>query len=336
MPKQVSKEKRCIILRMILKFGYYCEGSKRSRIVRLVSSLMNVSERQIWRYIKRYHCTKSILSKPEIYGGNCGRARVTVTDIHIIVHLLKTYHVPLNPKQLSKLLPVFGGSNVHPTTIRYWLVKCGVTRKRCWFWARESKLFQVKAFFYHLYVHNYHMEQFVWMDESHVNNKSITTKYGYTPKGIRPVFRKHFIRGTKYSVILAADVHGIVNYGIVNGCTNAHIFFKFIIRFLARYCNPFPGPRSITIVDNCSIHKYLPLKLIYRFYGTKMLYLSPYSPWLMPVEVLFNCMKMKLQAYHDYYLRHPITCLSIILEQMRDFDVMGFALQSGYGHFCQY
>ena len=49
---------------------------------------------------------------------------------------------------------------------------------------------------------------------------------------------------------------------IVEGTFNMDLFAGFITNLL-QYCTPFPGPRSVIIMDNCPIHKSLEIhKLI--------------------------------------------------------------------------
>eukprot|EP01101_Sappina_pedata_P004855 TRINITY_DN2113_c0_g1_i2.p1 TRINITY_DN2113_c0_g1~~TRINITY_DN2113_c0_g1_i2.p1 ORF type:complete len:419 (+),score=57.01 TRINITY_DN2113_c0_g1_i2:16-1272(+) len=64
------------------------------------------------------------------------------------------------------------------------------------------------------------------------------------------------------------------------------------------------APRdSILILDNARIHHALVLegqdgvwKSISQDYGLKKMYLSPYSPWLNPIELVFNTCKAKLRG----------------------------------------
>lgn len=41
---------------------------------------------------------------------------------------------------------------------------------------------------------------------------------------------------------------------IVEGAFNKRLFTKYI-EDLLRYMNPFPGPNSVIVMDNCAIHK---------------------------------------------------------------------------------
>ncbi len=47
--------------------------------------------------------------------------------------------------------------------------------------------------------------------------------------------------------------------------------------------NPFPGPKSVLIADNCAIHKNQYIQHICSDNGIRLEYLSPYSPDFNPV-----------------------------------------------------
>lgn len=79
--------------------------------------------------------------------------------------------------------------------------------------------------------------------------------------------------------------------------------------------NPFPGKRSIVIIDNCAIHHDEEIRRIiveqcgaYKLYvnltklkipGAKLIYLPPYSPDLNPIEEAFSTIKAWLRR-HEY------------------------------------
>ena len=64
---------------------------------------------------------------------------------------------------------------------------------------------------------DYHIDQFLFIDESHVNDRTLNRKYGYSFQGERAVFRQLFSRGNRYTVTAALDMYGIVDYTILSG-----------------------------------------------------------------------------------------------------------------------
>lgn len=85
--------------------------------------------------------------------------------------------------------------------------------------------------------------------------------------------------------------------------------------------NPFPGKKSVVVVDNCSIHHdpqvkdliegecgayKLPQSCVMHLsdceVGALLLYLPPYSPDLNPIEEAFSCIKASLRRNNKHYV----------------------------------
>jgi transposase len=88
--------------------------------------------------------------------------------------------------------------------------------------------------------------------------------------------------------------------------------------------NPYPGPRSVLVLDNCSIHhaeeirvlvedqacqcfhSFAPPALPMLFLVCKLIFLPPYSPDFNPIEQAFASIKAFLRRHWKE------TCLSLI------------------------
>ena len=57
-----------------------------------------------------------------------------------------------------------------------------------------------------------------------------------------------------YSLLPAISLDGMVDCVVVENAFNASLFAGFIASLLDKM-NPFPAPRSVIVMDNCSIHK---------------------------------------------------------------------------------
>ncbi|KAG1866729.1 hypothetical protein F4604DRAFT_1585397, partial [Suillus subluteus] len=55
-------------------------------------------------------------------------------------------------------------------------------------------------------------------------------------------------------VLLALSLNGILHVSIIQGSFNYKSFGEFIEGILL-HTNPFPGPNSVIVMDNCQIHK---------------------------------------------------------------------------------
>jgi hypothetical protein len=59
---------------------------------------------------------------------------------------------------------------------------------------------------------------------------------------------------SSYSVLPALSLDGILDVSIIAGSFNNLSFAEFIDGLLNQM-NPFPGPNSVIVMDNCRIHK---------------------------------------------------------------------------------
>ncbi|KIK25777.1 hypothetical protein PISMIDRAFT_96220, partial [Pisolithus microcarpus 441] len=56
-----------------------------------------------------------------------------------------------------------------------------------------------------------------------------------------------------YSIIPTLTLNGIITYNIIEGLVDTEWFIKFL-REQMPFTNPYPGPHSVLVMDNCHIH----------------------------------------------------------------------------------
>ena len=59
------------------------------------------------------------------------------------------------------------------------------------------------------------------------------------------------------------------------------------------------NPHSVVILDNCSIHHVESIHEFFEASGVLLLFLTPYSPDLMPIAEAFSSMKSYLKRHDD-------------------------------------
>ncbi|TFK85593.1 hypothetical protein K466DRAFT_465892, partial [Polyporus arcularius HHB13444] len=59
----------------------------------------------------------------------------------------------------------------------------------------------------------------------------------------------------RYSVLPALTVDGILTVRVVRGSVDGAEFYDWVISDLIPKMNPFPGPNSVLVIDNCATHK---------------------------------------------------------------------------------
>jgi transposase len=80
---------------------------------------------------------------------------------------------------------------------------------------------------------------------------------------------------------------------VFNGTYDGDIFKGFIINQVVPLYNPYPGPRSVIILDNASVYyiNQQNIKDVYRRHGILVRFLPPYSPDFNPIKESFTNLK---------------------------------------------
>ncbi|KAF7341824.1 Transposase domain-containing protein [Mycena sanguinolenta] len=141
------------------------------------------------------------------------------------------------------------------------------------------------------------MEYFVWLDESSVDNRTHQRTSGWAGIGRACVRRETFIRGQRFSMLPALSCDGIIALDIFEGSVNKERFLGFLEKELAPKLTPYPGPRSVVVLDNCAIHHDEEVRRIVKVECAKVIYLPPYSPDFNPIEQAFSTIKAWLRRH---------------------------------------
>lgn len=105
--------------------------------------------------------------------------------------------------------------------------------------------------------------------------------------------------GLSASIIASISIEGIQSCTAIDiardGNVDAELFLEVFKRDILVLCQPWPGKRSVIILDNAAVHmKYL-IDAECDAVGVIVLYLPPYSFDFNPIELAFHIAKMKLQ-----------------------------------------
>ena len=145
----------------------------------------------------------------------------------------------------------------------------------------------------------YTREMFVWVDETGSDRRDANRMYGYAFRGQRAEVHRLMVRGKRVSSIAAISSTGMVDVYMTTDSVNGDTFFDFVRGSLIPNMLPFPNPRSIVVMDNCSIHHVEQVTALLEEAGILVLFLPPYSPDLNPIESVFGFVKGYLKQYTD-------------------------------------
>ena len=99
------------------------------------------------------------------------------------------------------------------------------------------------------------VEMLVWGDEFGTNrNDAATRTRGRAFRGARAVDRGYVLNRKHYSCLAFMTMDGLLTHYTVRGAINSERLIYFTTTELISHMNPFPGPRSVLILDNASIH----------------------------------------------------------------------------------
>ncbi|CAD0055223.1 unnamed protein product [Aureobasidium pullulans] len=100
------------------------------------------------------------------------------------------------------------------------------------------------------------MDMLLYLDESACSEKVMFRRRSWSQIGLPAYTRSELVNKTRCSVLPALDVHGYL-YGsslVVEGAVTQAMYEYWLEAVILPQCEPFPGRRSIIIMDNCSTH----------------------------------------------------------------------------------
>lgn len=180
----------------------------------------------------------------------------------------------------------------------------------------------------------YNKEMYVWLDETGCDRRNYMRKYGYALKGQVPQCHRLLVRGERISAIAAIATDGLVSLQLTTGTVNSDIFYDFIRGSVIPQMNPFDGcsPKSIVIMDNCTIHHVSEVKAMFADACIPVFFLPPYSPDYNPIEETFSYVKSYLRKHDDILqlLSDPCSIVESAFTSITQHHCLQWIAHSGY------
>ena len=155
-------------------------------------------------------------------------------------------------------------------------------------------------------------DQLIFLDESAANERTGDRKQGWAPIGTNCEVSTPVQRSERWSILPALTLDGYISYMIFQGAFTSELFEDFVQYHVLPNCTPYPGPRSIIILDNASIHKSARLQELCEQAGVVLEFLPPYSPDFNPIEATFKDLKAWIKR--NYTLASNFESFNIFLE----------------------
>lgn len=203
---------------------------------------------------------------PPIPRRRLGRRRmVEPWMLHYIEALLRR-NPTLTLRELQDTLVRAGSAYFSRAMLSLMLKRMGLTRKVTFRIAREQSQEARAAFVRQIGA--YKPDQLVFIDESAVDWRNATRRWGRSVRGSKAYNRTLFHRGPHYSVLPACSLdQPIFALKIIEGSNNGQTFFDYLKDVLLPNCNAYPGPRSVIVMDNASTHHVEPIKELIEMFG---------------------------------------------------------------------
>ena len=102
---------------------------------------------------------------------------------------------------------------------------------------------------------DYTVEQLIFVDESATNKDTSHRKYGWASIEVISHEYRRLKRNKRWSILSAYIIDDFITWEIEYESFSQELFEDFIENKLLPMCNPFPGVRSIIIMNNAPIHQ---------------------------------------------------------------------------------
>ena len=268
---------------------------------RRIAHNLNVSLGTVYNIYRQFNLTGNVQPKLQPLRRDC-RSLSQLDELFILAVILDTPSIYL--QELCQAVHEISGKVVSPATICRVIRRHGYTRKKLQLVAKQRST-EYRGF-YMSQIQLFHRHQFVFVDETGCDGKDHIRRFGYALRGKSPIQHRLLHRGSRISVIAAIASTGMVAFDMVLGSVNGEVFFDYVRTSLIPQMLPFDGqnPRSIVVLDNCSIHHMQQVIDLFDAAGILVLFLPPYSPDFMPIEETFSYVKYYLKKHTELWEVH--------------------------------
>lgn len=157
---------------------------------------------------------------------------------------------------------------------------------------------------------NFTSDQLVFVDETSKKLGDATRRKAWRPRGDKvsiPVI--HSRKGNAASLIASLTLEGIVSVTVIDvveeGNVDGERFIEALVNDILVHCEPYPGKRSVIVMDNAQVHMKLLITAVCQERGRIVIYLPTYSFDYNPIELVFNTALSKLLTVYGRALLPP-------------------------------
>ena len=181
---------------------------------------------------------------------------------------------------------------------------------------------KIYADMYMEFLGSYCERDFIFVDEFGIN-VSMRSRHGRSIVGTRAVQTVSTLRSRNITVGAAMSIQGIIHFKGRDSAFKSSTFTDYLIEVCDKLSQRNQS-NKIFVVDNASIHNNPMTRQILNLRGHVLMFLSPYSPFLNPIENLFSKWKERIRSSRSNNENEPITALQTASQTITEQDCNGY------------
>lgn len=148
----------------------------------------------------------------------------------------------------------------------------------------------------------------------------MTRGYARAPRHLRAVCAVPRNHGQNQSLICALSLAGPMAPLVIDGPLNGEVFEWYVREELC----PALTAGQVVVLDNLSSHHRKSIRTLIEAQGCTLLYLSPYSPDLNPIELLFSKLKALVRGDAPRTVQNVIERIGSALQTIMPKEIQGW------------
>jgi len=174
-------------------------------------------------------------------------------------------------------------------------------------------------------------DYFIFIDETRKDPRGLHRRCGRGIRGTRTMVRSDWGRSRSFSALGVLSLDGMIDCGItgVKG-VDAELFLVMLAVHVIPHLGAYPGPNSIVVMDNASIHHDPRVRRLIQNAHARLVFLPPYANNLNPIEEAFSKAKLWLQRNRQLAESNPEWALGEALMSVTHVDAAGYFQHAGY------
>lgn len=249
------------------------------------------------------------------------QSRARSPEAKTLIETLPAADPTITVDEIAERLRRECGISPHRSTIYYHLHRSGFLPKVPVRTAPRQSLDQLRDFQQRLdAVYTYDRRQLVFLDETAITWGNLQPRRVWGRKGEPVAVRQVVSHNTpRVSVLAAYAVEGFIAAVATRGTFNAASFEEFLFNVLGPEVGMYPGPHSLIVLDNCSIHKVSVLESFAQRYGCRVLFTAPYWPATNPIEEGWAHLKRELRRHQEEYATNAERTIEFVMRLVGDY-----------------